>query len=271
MNIEANFPDLSTAVVMGILNITPDSFYDGGRYIERTNYLEQTERMLLDGASIIDIGGASSRPGASEVGAVTEWERILPVLKDIRKAFPECCISVDTFHSDVAMKAIEHGADMINDISGGTFDPHMPFVIGKHNIPYVIMHMQGRPGNMQIDPQYDNVINDIRDFFQKQVNIFTSHGAQRLVLDPGFGFGKTLDHNYMILRELEHLKALGYPLMVGLSRKSMINKVLKTKPEDALNATSSLNTIALLNGAKILRVHDVKEAVEVVKLVGRLG
>lgn len=270
MKNKSKFPILSSPVVMGILNITPDSFYDGGRYSGKKEILNKVEEMISEGAEIIDIGGASSRPGALEVSEEEEWKRILPVIKEVRKLHSDICISIDTYHSGIAARALEHGADMINDISGGTFDNAMPAVIGKYDIPFVIMHIQGRPNKMQSDPEYNNVVDDITSFFRQQIDIFKSNGAQKLILDPGFGFGKTLDHNFSLLKELDAFVSLGYPVMAGLSRKSMINKVLKTKPEEALNGSSVLNTIALLNGAKILRVHDVKEAVEAVKLVTKL-
>ena len=226
--------------------------------------------MILEGASIIDIGGASTRPGAKDISREQEWERIYPSLTSIRKEFPQICISIDTYHADVAHKSLEEGADMINDISGGTFDAQMSSLIGKRDIPFVIMHIQGVPGNMQVDPRYDDVLDEVITFLGKQAGIFREAGATRLILDPGFGFGKTVEHNYILLNGLQEIVKLGFPVLAGVSRKSMINKVLGSKPEDALNGTTALNTIALMNGAKILRVHDVKEAVEVVKLVGAL-
>ena len=263
----AKFPDLTSPKLMGILNITPDSFYDGGKYTDPESYLHRADKMISEGAAIIDIGGASSRPGAAEVSSAEEWNRLEPVLSDLRKNFPQICISIDTFHSEVAEKALNSGADMINDISGGTFDKKMPALIGENNTPYVIMHIKGRPGDMQKDPFYNNVVDDISEFFKRQIEVFTSNGADQLILDPGFGFGKTLEHNYSLLHSLNTFTSLGYPLLAGISRKSMINKVLDIKAEEALNGTTVLNTIALLNGAKILRVHDVKEAMESIRLV----
>ena len=270
MKSKGKFPDLHTPIVMGILNITPDSFYDGGRYQAEQHYAIRTEKMIADGAAIIDIGGASSRPGAKEISAEDEWHRIHPVIKSMRSSHPDICISIDTCHASVAEKCLEAGADMINDISGGTFDPDMARVIGSHKVPYVMMHIQGRPGNMQTDPKYDDVVEDIAAFFESQINNFMKHGASQLILDPGFGFGKTLKHNYTLLNRLDRFTAFGYPILVGLSRKSMINKVLDINPEDAINGTTVLNTIALLKGAAILRVHDVREAVEAIKLVENL-
>ena len=270
MNSTAKFPDLSTPVVMGILNVSPDSFYDGGSYIEEKNYLLKVEEMTSSGALIIDIGGTSTRPGAGEISIEEEWKRIGPVIRAVRKHFNKTCISVDTFSANIAEKALDIGANMINDISGGTFDKKMAIIIGKYNVPYVLMHIQGRPGNMQQNPLYNDVVEEIATFFTGQIKTFTEHGASKLILDPGFGFGKTLEHNYALLNNLNRFTSFGYPILAGLSRKSMINQVIGTSPEDALNGTTVLNTIALLNGAKILRVHDVKEAVEAVKLVGNL-
>jgi dihydropteroate synthase len=267
----AKFPDLTTPTIMGILNITPDSFFDGGRYNDPKLCSVRVEKMITEGAAIIDIGCASSRPGAADISALEEWKRLEPVLQEIRKNFPDICISIDTYHSVVAEKALILGADMINDISGGTFDENMPGLIAKNNTPYVIMHMQGRPHDMQMDPSYNNVLEKVYAFFKKQIIILNSKGADQLILDPGFGFGKTLAHNYSLLHDLKTFTDLGFPILAGVSRKSMINKVLDIKAEEALNGTTVLNTIALLNGASILRVHDVKEAMEALKLVGRLG
>ena len=253
---------------MGILNLTPDSFYDGGRYGD--NYLERVARMLEEGAAIIDIGGASTRPGATKVAADMEWDRIREPLISIRKTFPNICISVDTYHAKIAEQAIGAGADWINDISGGTLDPAMPSVIGKYKVPYVIMHIQGTPANMQQAPRYGDVVEEINAYFKERIGVFMSSGAITLILDPGFGFGKTLEHNYSLLSNLFRFKELGLPVMAGLSRKSLVNKVLNVKAEDALNGTTVLNTIALLNGADILRVHDVKHAMEAIKLVEML-
>lgn len=269
MKTASNFPDLSKALVMGILNVTPDSFYDGGKFHAEKGWLQQIEKMIMEGAAIIDIGAASSRPGALGLSSTEEWTRLNPVLKSGRKHFPEICISVDTYHSDVAEKAISAGADVINDISGGTFSgEEMMKVVGKNNTHYVMMHMQGMPHNMQEAPAYENVVAEIKGFFQKQIRFFNHHGAYNIILDPGFGFGKDQKQNYTLLHNLKEFDSLGYPVMVGVSRKSMINKVLEIGPDDALNGTTVLNTIALMKGAKILRVHDVKEAVEAVKLLG---
>jgi dihydropteroate synthase len=271
MKTVSKFPDLSSPVVMGILNITPDSFYDGGRFQGEESWLIQSEKMITEGAAIIDIGGASSRPGAQALSPEEEWNRLSPVLEIIRKKYQDICISIDTYHSQVAAWAIRAGADMINDISGGIFDGEkMAKVIGNENTPYVMMHMQGMPNNMQITPAYEDVVEEIRHFFEEQIQLFKQAGADNLILDPGFGFGKDVKHNYELLGNLKAFNDLGYPVMAGISRKSMINKVLNISAKEALNGTSILNTIALMNGAKILRVHDVKEAVEAVKLVGQM-
>jgi dihydropteroate synthase len=270
MGYGGNFPDLGEARVMGILNITPDSFYDGGKYPAEARWLAQTGKMIGEGASMIDIGGMSTRPGAREISAGEEWDRLLPAIRSIRRSFPEICISVDTYRSLTAEKAIGEGADMINDISGGTFDPKMPALIGKHNIPFVIMHIQGIPETMQERPEYGDIVNDIHSFFERQIRLFRKAGAGKLIIDPGFGFGKSLEDNYILLQQVSRFKEQGLPLMAGLSRKSMINRVLGTTAAEALNGTTVLNTIALLKGADILRVHDVREAMEAIRLVNML-
>ena len=200
---------------MGILNVTPDSFYDGGIFPDMRSRLQRIEEMINEGASIIDIGGSSTRPGAAEVKPEEERKRIGPLLSSVRKNFPDICISVDTYHASVAREAIDIGVNMVNDISGGSFDKEMAPLIGKHNLPFVIMHIQGRPGNMQKDPFYEDVVEEITVFFEKQIKLFQAHGANHLILDPGFGFGKTLAHNYSILKNLDHFKALDYPLLAG--------------------------------------------------------
>ena len=255
-------------VVMGILNVTPDSFYDGGRYNSEKDILLHVEKMINEGATIIDIGAASSRPGAEEISEKQELERLLKVLDLITIRFPDTIISVDTYRSFIARTVIEKGAHIINDISGGIFDTKMFEVIAECKVPYIIMHIRGTPKNMQHNPQYEDVVNDIKLFFQQQVAKLKQLGVtNNIIIDPGFGFGKTPQHNYELLFRLTSFKDLGYPVMAGVSRKSMISKILKTKPENALNGTTVLNTIALLNGADILRVHDVKEASEAIELV----
>lgn len=263
---------LNKPIVMGILNLTPDSFYDGGKFDSEKSILMQVEKMLNEGADIIDIGAVSTRPGSMKISQKEEFKRLSSVIKTIKKHFSSVNISIDTFHSGIAEKMIKEGADIINDISGGTFDTKMFDIIAKYNTPYILMHIKGTPENMQNNPQYNNVVNEINDFFKLQLSIVKriKGNTQNIILDPGFGFGKTLEHNYRILNNLNEFKNHGLPVLAGLSRKSMINKVLNTKPSDALNGTCVLNTIALLNGANILRVHDVKEAVEAVKLVSML-
>ncbi len=251
---------------MGILNLTPDSFFDGGRYASEKSILEQVEKMLEEGASIIDIGAYSTRPGAAEVSEEIEFERLFPVIHLIRKTFKSAVFSVDTFRSKIARLCIEAGVDIINDISGGTLDDEMFTTIAQSNVPYVLTHLQGSPQNMQKNPHYTNVVEEVSNFFHKKIKELTQRGINQLIIDPGFGFGKTNEHNFELLRSLQTFGGLGYPILAGLSRKSMIGRVLDIKNEDSLNGTTSLNTIALLNGATILRVHDVKEAVECIKL-----
>ncbi|MCF8227833.1 MAG: dihydropteroate synthase [Bacteroidales bacterium] len=262
--------DLSTPAVMGVLNITPDSFYDGGKNTDFKTIENSLEEMIREGASIIDIGGTSTRPGAPEVSKKLEWERIEPVLRFVLKTYPEMIVSIDTYRSQVAEKAMEAGVHIINDISGGTFDEQMIPLISQSNCAFVIMHIQGTPRNMQKNPAYSNVTKEIGNFFQQQINQFKKHGFDNLILDPGFGFGKTVEHNFSLLKNLGIYREFDFPLLAGLSRKSMINKILGTQPASALNGTTTVNTIALLNGANILRVHDVKEAVEAVKIVEKL-
>jgi len=259
--------DLSTPKVMGILNLTPDSFYDGGKIISKNDILKKVGHMLDEGAHIVDIGAVSTRPGAKEVPAHAEIEKLLPGIKIIKQNFPDSIISIDTYRSYVASLAIDAGADMINDISGGTFDTNMIETISKLKVPYIIMHILGTPENMQINPQYKNVTEEVFQFFSLQLQTLAALDMHNnIILDPGFGFGKTLEHNYNLLKNISRIKELGFPLLAGVSRKSMINKVLGTLPENALNGTTTVNTIALMNGANILRVHDVKQAVEAIQI-----
>lgn len=260
--------DFQNPKVMGILNLTPDSFYDGGKYKSDLAYLKQVEKMLNEGADFIDMGAVSTRPGSIAVNEEAELERLLIPLDNIRKSFPDAIISIDTYQSKVAREVIAAGAHMINDISGGTLDKEMFKVIADFNVPYIMMHIQGNPSNMQENPVYENVVSDIYQFFSDQINKLAHMGiTNNIILDPGFGFGKTVEHNFQLLAGLPSFSTFGFPVLVGLSRKSMINKVIKTKPENALNGTTVLHTIALLNGANILRVHDVKEAKEAINLV----
>ncbi|MCX6230029.1 MAG: dihydropteroate synthase [Bacteroidetes bacterium] len=258
-------------MVMGILNITDDSFYDGGQHVTVTAALKHCAKMLDEGAAIIDIGASSTRPGAQLMSATEEAVKLLPVITAIRNEFPEAIISVDTYHASVAEMAVDNGAGIINDISGGEFDPGMFTTIARLKVPYVLMHIKGRPENMQQNPVYNNLMQEVMLYFSEKVNQLRALGVNDIIIDPGFGFGKTTEHNYELLQKLEVFSMLELPVLVGFSRKSMINKVLKCKPEDALNGTTVLNTIALLKGANILRVHDVKEAVEAIKITSMLA
>jgi dihydropteroate synthase len=252
---------------MGILNMTSDSFFDGGRYLTISSQVQRAGQMLAEGAGIIDIGAVSTRPGASEVSCEEELDRLIPSLKAIRKDFPAAILSVDTFRPAVARAAVEEGADMINDIYGGRFEAGMMETVAYLKVPYIIMHMKGRPGNMQENPTYSDIIAEITYFFEKQLAEARNHGIRDIIIDPGFGFGKSIEHNYRLLSGLESLQSLEVPILAGLSRKTMIHRVLGTDPAHALNGTSVLQTIALMKGAGILRSHDVKEAVEAVTLL----
>lgn len=258
-------------LLMGILNITPDSFFEGSRMMSEKALLSRVGQMLDEGVALIDIGAVSTRPGADEPGKEEEMKRLIPAVRSVVRHFPQCFVSVDTWRAEVAKAALNEGAFMINDISGGTFDPEMPELIGRNNIPYVMMHIKGRPSTMQLEPlQASEVIGKVRAFFLHQLEQFEQCGARQIITDPGFGFGKTLEANYRMLNQLENLRIKEYPLLVGISRKSMIYKVLNTTPEEALNGTSVLHTISLLKGADILRVHDVKEADQVLKLLFKM-
>jgi dihydropteroate synthase len=270
INCKGHLIDFSIPKVMGILNITPDSFYDGGKYKNESEILSQTEKMLTEGATFIDIGAYSSRPGAKHISEEEELRRIVPVVKLLLKQFPETLISIDTFRGKIAKETIEIGAALINDISGGTMDSNMFETVAKLQVPYILMHMKGTPQDMQKNPRYENVTTELMSFFAEQ--IFKLHQLQLndVLIDVGFGFGKTLEHNYQLLKDLALFKNLDVPILAGVSRKSMLYKPLHTSAKEALNATTSANTIALLNGANILRVHDVKEAVEAVKIVQQI-
>ncbi len=270
LNFRGKIKHLSVPLVMGIMNLTPDSFYDGGRYRNQMDAIRLAEQMLRDGADILDMGAASTRPGASLVDPLEEQQRLLPALKAVRKQFPEAVISIDTYNSETAAMALDIGAHMINDISAGRFDKNMFSTVAAYRVPYIIMHMLGTPENMQLNPGYKHLIKDIAAFFSERVMLLREMGVNDIIIDPGFGFGKTLEDNYRLLSGLGYFAIFGTPVMVGISRKSMINKVLDTAPSDALNGTTVLHTIALEKGAHILRVHDVKEAVEVVKIISQL-
>ena len=262
--------DLTTPKIMGILNLTPDSFYDGGLYNNTDRALAQTEKMLLEGATFIDVGGASSKPGAVEVSADEELARVLPVIEKIHIKFPDTLISIDTYRSDVAQQAVAAGAAMVNDISGGNLDAKMLKTVGALGVPFVAMHMQGKPQNMQDKPSYNNILTDIRSFFAAKIDAAHKAGIHDIIIDPGFGFGKTLEHNYALLKYLSSIQVDGIPMLIGVSRKSMIYKLLQIEVAEAGNGTSVLNTVALQQGAQILRVHDVKEAHQAVQLIEKL-
>ncbi len=259
--------DFSTPKIMGILNLTPDSFYDGGKFDREERWIAQTHKMLDEGADIIDLGAVSTRPGAGEVSEKQELERLLPPLRLLLTEFPNVPFSIDTYRSQVAQQCVEAGACMINDISGGNFDTQMFQVIAEMKVPYVLMHIHGTPQNMQRHPVSQNIVPVVRRFFEEKTAALYNMGVEDVILDPGFGFGKTLESNYELLQGLNVVRTNNLPLLAGISRKSMINKVLGTKPAEALNGTTVVHTLALMNGANILRVHDVKEAHETVKII----
>ena len=266
-NIKGKILDLSTAKVMGILNITDDSFFDGGAYLNKNKMLEKCEKMLLEGASIIDIGAQSSRPRAKPMDFEVEKERFLIAITNIKHHFPDIIISVDTYNSSIAKICIKNGADIINDISAGEMDKEMFEVVAELDVPYIMMHMQGTPENMQENPQYKNVTNDVLGFLERKIKQLKAKGFEQIIIDPGFGFGKTMEHNYELLNNLKCFEKFKFPILVGASRKSMIYNILDGNAETALNGTTAINVMSLQNGANILRVHDVKEAVECIKIV----
>ena len=266
INCKGQLIDLTLSRVMGILNLTPDSFYDGGRYIDERVILNQVELFLSEGATFIDIGGYSSRPGALDISIDEEKKRVIPILELILNKFPEAIVSVDTFRSEVATASLDIGAALINDISGGSLDKKMFEVIARYQVPFVMMHMRGTPQNMKTKTAYDDLLQEILFYFSEKIELANSLKINDLILDPGFGFAKNIEQNYFLLKHLELFKNLERPLLAGLSRKSMLYKTLDVEAKDALNATTSINMIALLNGANILRVHDVKEALECIKI-----
>lgn len=267
INCNGKLIDFTTPKVMGILNITPDSFFDGGKYNNTAAIISHVAQMLNEGATFIDIGAYSSRPGAKHISKEEELTRIVPIVELLVKEFPQIIISIDTFRSEIAKQCIHKGACIINDISAGEMDANMFLTIAQLQVPYIIMHMQGTPQNMQQSPNYKAIVKDILFYFSKKINELRSLGVNDIITDVGFGFGKTIEHNYELLSNLDLFKYLDTTNLVGVSRKSMLFKPLNIKPEEALNATTAANTIALLNGANILRVHDVKEAVEAIKIV----
>lgn len=271
INCNGTLIDLSTPKVMGILNCTPDSFFDGGKYHNSASIIDQVEKMLSEGATFIDVGAYSSRPGAKHISEEEELNRILPVIKLLISEFSSVLISVDTFRSNVAEQCIHNGACIINDIAAGEMDATMFSTVAKLQVPYIMMHMKGTPQNMQQNPTYENVVTDLLYYFSKKIAELHKLGVNDIITDVGFGFGKTIAHNYQLLKHLALFKNLETPLLAGLSRKGMLYKPLNITAESALNATTAANTVALLNGASILRVHDVKEAVEAVKIVALLN
>lgn len=270
LNCRGRLLSLEQPIVMGILNVTPDSFYDGGKYTREDALLHRAESMLEEGASILDVGGMSSRPGAEIITVEEELKRVIPAVESLLLRFPDSLLSVDTVRSQVAREAVAAGAAIINDISAGRFDKRMYEEAGQMGVPYILMHMQGTPENMQQQPEYEDVVREVLDFFIREVGKLRQAGVKDIVLDPGFGFGKTVAHNYRLLRDMHVFQILDYPILAGLSRKSMINKVLGVAPARALNGTTALNMVALQQGARILRVHDVLPAVETIKLWAQL-
>ncbi len=270
LNIKGSLIDLSIPSVMGIINVTPDSFYNGSRFNEST-VLDVVGIMLKDGANFIDVGGYSTRPGAREISEAAELDRVIPVIKAILKNFPEAKLTIDSFRSEVARVAIEEGACMVNDISGGRLDSNMFSVVGRAGVPYIMMHSQGTPETMHQLTKYENLLKELVDYFHLRISEAHQAGIRDIIIDPGFGFSKTVQQNFELLSQFNHLQILEKPLLVGLSRKSMIWRTLEAAPNEALNGTTVLNTFALLQGASILRVHDVKEAVECVNLIQKIN
>ena len=270
INCKGQLIDLITPKVMGILNVTPNSFFDGGKYKNESEMLSQVEKMLEEGATFVDIGAYSSKPSAEFVPEAEELQRIVPIVQLILKHFPETLISIDTFRSEVAKVCIENGAAIINDISAGNLDEKMLETIAKYNVPYIMMHLRGTPQTMQTMTHYENIVKEILFYFSERIAKARSIGINDLIIDPGFGFAKTLEQNYEVLQKMELFEMLELPLLAGFSRKSMIYKTLHSTAEEALNGTSVLNTISLTKGAKILRVHDVKEAMECVSLFNKM-
>lgn len=263
--------NVTEPIIMGILNVTEDSFYDGGRYVNEENILKRAAQILSEGGDIIDVGAMSTRPNAMEIPEEEEISRIVKTVRTIRVRYPEAVLSIDTYRTAVAKAAVEAGADMINDISGGTFDPDMIPIVGELQVPYCLMHTTSKPSDMQQHTEYDDILADMLQFFGRQLEKLHAYHVHDIIIDPGFGFGKTLEQNYFLMDNLEVFQQLGLPVLVGISRKSMIYKILGTTPEGALNGTTTLNTVALMKGADILRVHDVKEAIEVKKILSNFS
>ena len=271
INCKGQLIDLSTPKVMGILNVTPNSFFDGGKYKNENEILSRVEKMLLDGATFIDLGAYSSKPSAEFVSEEEEISRIVPAIDLILKNFPETIISIDTFRAEVAKASIESGAAIINDIAAGNLDEKMFEIIAKYNVPYIMMHMRGNPQTMQTLTDYDDIVKEMVFYFSERIASARSFGINDLIIDPGFGFAKTLEQNYEVFQKMELFSVLELPMLIGISRKSMIYKTLNSNAEQALNGTTVLNTLALTKGAKILRVHDVKEAMQCVILFNKIN
>lgn len=267
LNVGGKLMDFRVPKIMGILNMTPDSFFDGGRHNTLADALERVGTMLAEGADVIDIGGYSSRPGAPIVGVQEELDRLMPIVEAVRQSYPDAVLSIDTFRSAVAAAAIQGGAHLINDIGGGNLDENMFPAVAKLGVPYILMHSRGTPATMQHETDYKDVVNDIIADLTKKIEILRTLGVKDILVDPGFGFAKTLEQNYLLLSRIDELKVLGLPILGALSRKSMIYKLLNKGPQDALNGTSVLHTVLLMKGVEMIRVHDVREAVEVRKLV----
>lgn len=261
---------LEKPAIMGVLNLTPDSFFDGGKYADLQSVLRQAEKMIQDGAAILDVGGVSTRPGAELPNLATELSRVIPVVEALASRFPETILSIDTFRAAVARAAVEAGAGMVNDISAGKLDPDLYATVAELQVPYVLMHMQNTPATMQINPEYEDVVLEVTDFFIREIGVLRSLGVKDIILDPGFGFGKLPEHNFRLLQMLDSFAFLEFPLLAGLSRKSMVYKTLGITPREALNGTTALNMVALQRGARLLRVHDVKEARETIALFEQL-
>lgn len=270
LNCKGRLLPVDKPIVMGIINATPDSFYEGSRFQGRDGILQQAEQMLKAGAAILDLGGQSTRPNATAVGVEEELQRVITAIESLHFNFPEAIISIDTYYSKVAAAAVAAGASIVNDISGGSIDAEMLATVGALQVPYVCTHMRGTPATMQQHTQYDNLVRELLDYFIQKIHDCKQAGIDDIIIDPGFGFAKTHQHNFTILRHLELFKILDKPILVGISRKSTIYKTLGITPEEALNGTTVLNTVALLHGAHILRVHDVKEAREAIALTGKL-
>lgn len=269
VNCKGNLIDLKKPKIMGVLNSTPDSFYDGGKYMNPEASIAQVAKMINDGATFIDVGAYSSRPGAAHVSLTEELRRIIPIVEVLLKEFPSILLSIDTFRAQVAKECIEAGASLINDISAASLDKNMMQTVAELKVPYIMMHMKGTPQQMQHHTNYEHLLNDVLYYFSEKISKAHAHGIYDVIIDPGFGFSKTLEQNYELMQKLDLFKITEKPILVGISRKSMIYKLLKTDAKNALNGTSVLHTIALLKGAHILRVHDVKEAAECIEIVAQ--